>query len=121
MVVDIAPGWISAGVSVCGLVAGAAGFVIRNSFEARDEKLRDLAGSVKEAQEKASSDLTAAKMTQKLLFDKFDVLNHELQSYKLHVAETYVNREVLREQLAPLVSRIEELKADIKDLKTHGG
>ena len=40
-------------------------------------------------------------------------VSSDLQAYKLHVAETYVNREVLREQLAPINRQLDRIEKDI--------
>lgn len=58
--------------------------------------------------------IKAVKATQKLLFEKHDSTERELQNYKLHVAETYVNREVLREQLAPINAGLKEIRDELR-------
>ena len=60
------------------------------------------------------TDVTAIKTTQKVLFDRCDKSSTDLQAYKLHVAETYVNREVLREALAPINRTLERIEDDLR-------
>lgn len=87
---EISAGWASASATVAGLVGGTIVRWVDNS-------------------------ITAVKSTQKLLFDKHDKVERELQDYKLHVAETYVNREVLREQLAPINAGLKEIRDELRE------
>ena len=68
--------------------------------------------SVDAAQEKR---IVEVKTTQKVLFDKHDTVAHELQEYKLYVAERYVNREILREQLAPINKALDSIQQELRD------
>lgn len=68
--------------------------------------------SVDAAQEKR---IVEVKATQKLLFDKHDIVSHELQEYRLYVAERYVNREILREQLAPINKALDSIQQELRD------
>lgn len=93
---EINSGWVSAGCAVSGLVVTVAGFWIRSAFEARDGQI------------------AAVKVTQKLLFDKLDTQTRELQEYKLHVAETYVNQAALEKLLTPIERRLENIEKDLR-------
>jgi len=59
------------------------------------------------------------KGTQKTLFDKHDAVSHELQDYKLYVAEKYVNREILREQLLPINKALDSIQQELRDERHH--
>lgn len=93
---EISPGWVSAGAAVGGLVVTVAGFWIRSAFETRDGQI------------------AAVKSTQKILFDKLDSVTRELQEYKLHVAETYVNQAALEKLLMPVERRLEAIEDDLR-------
>lgn len=101
---EISPGWVSAGAGVAGLVTTVAGMWIRSAFATRDEQI------------------AAIKATQKILFEKLDVVGRELQEYKLHVAETYVNQAALEKLLLPIERRLETIEQDLrKDSRGGGG
>lgn len=104
---EINPGWVSAGAAVGGLVVTVAGFWIRSAFENRDERIKAL-------ETLHIADTTALKTTQTLLFAKLDTQNHELQNYKLHVAETYVNQAALEKLLGPIERRLETIEGDLR-------
>jgi hypothetical protein len=87
---ELSAAWVGAGAGVISLIGGALIRWIDNS-------------------------LTAVKATQKLLFDKSDNHGRDLQDYKLHVAETYLTRVALREQLEPIHKTLEEIKEDLRD------
>ena len=89
---ELSPGWVSASAAVIGLIGGG---LIRW----------------------VDSSIVSIKGTQKLIFEKHDHLASELQVYKLHVAESYVNREVLREQLAPINKALEKIDDDLRDMR----
>jgi phosphopantothenate synthetase len=87
---DISPAWVSAGATVA---LGIGGILVRW----------------------VDNSITAIKGTQKLLFEKHDTHAREFQEHRLHVAETYVNREVLKEQLAPIHQTLEEIKDELRE------
>lgn len=95
----LAASTISAGVAVCGGIAAW---------------LR----AVDAAQEKRIVDVRA---TQKVLFEKHDNIVNQLQTYKLHVAETYVNREILREQLLPINKALDSIQQELRDERHSKG
>jgi len=97
---ELSPGWVSAGCAIGGLVVTVAGFWIRSAFEVRDEQI------------------TAVKSTQKILFDKLDFQARELQEYKLHVAETYVNQGALEKLLAPIERRLDAIENDLRGVRS---
>lgn len=68
--------------------------------------------SVDAAQEKRIGEV---KLTQKVLFDKHDDVVNSFQDYRLYVAEKYVNREVLREQLAPINKALDAISQELRD------
>ena len=78
---ELTPGWVSAGVAAVGTLVIPW----------------------------VTNQISAVKATQKTLFTKHDEVVKELSDYRLHVAETYVNREALKETLAPLKDSIERL------------
>lgn len=88
---------IGASATVVSVISTVAGLIIRDAFAVRDAKLENLRGSAK------------------LLFDKHDAVLLDLQNTKLHVAETYVNREVLREQLAPINAALKEIRDELRE------
>lgn len=87
---EISPGAIGAGATVCSLVGGVL--------------VRWISGSV-----------DGVRATQKILFEKLDDQAKAVQEYKLHVAETYVNRDVLREQLVPIHETLKEIKEELRE------
>lgn len=97
---EISPNWVSAAAAVLGVGSTIAGMWIKSAFSSRDELI--------------SSQKSAAK----LLFDKFDGVNRDLQEYKLHVAESYVNQAALEKLLAPAFAaverRLETIESDLR-------
>ena len=62
----------------------------------------------------------AVKATQKLLFEKHDAAVAETHALRLHVAETYVSRNALKEQLAPIMEGLKEIRDELRqDRKDH--
>lgn len=60
------------------------------------------------------------KRTQALLFKKHDDLNEDLQDYKLEVAKTYINREMLDRALEPIKETLKEIRSDLhQDRRDH--
>jgi hypothetical protein len=105
---EISPGWVSAGAAVAGVSTTIAGMWIRSAFTARDEKIAGV-------EKQHAIDTAATKATQATLFAKHDQVAGELSAYKLHVAETYVNREVLREQLAPINESLKDIRHELQE------
>lgn len=93
---EISAGWVSAVAAVGSVITAVAGMWIRSAFTARDEQI------------------IATKTTQKILFGKFDTVNEDLQKYKLHVAETYVNQAALEKLLSPIERRLENIEKDLR-------
>ncbi len=92
---EISAGWAGASATIAGIVGGTVVRWVDNA-------------------------ITAIKATQKILFAKHDAVERDLQDYKLKVAETYVNREVLREQLAPINAGLKEIRDELRqDRKSH--
>jgi chromosome segregation ATPase len=100
---ELSPGWVSAGCAVVGLVGG--GFA------------KWILSSLKEQKEDTAREIVAVKVTQKGLFEKYDNLCDDLQDNKLHNAETYVNRDALKEQLAPINKALEKIDSDLRDMR----
>lgn len=94
---EINPGWVSACATVAGVVATVAGVLVRGAFHDRDQRL------------------DALKSTQKVLFEKLDLVTHDLNEYKLRVAETYVNQGALEKLLDPIQRRLEAIENDIRN------
>ena len=61
--------------------------------------------------------LSAIKNTQKLLFSKHDDIIKDLSDYKLHIAESFVNREVLKEALQPIYKSLDRIEREIQDAR----
>lgn len=92
---ELNAGWVGAGASVIGLVGGGL--------------IRWVDNSVK-----------AVKVTQKLLFDKHDEVVKDTNALRLHVAETYVSRGALKEQLAPIMEGLKEIRDELRqERKDH--
>lgn len=87
---DISPAWVGAGATVGSIIGG---LLIRW----------------------VESQISSLKATQKLLFEKLDAMDKDLQSYKLHVAETYVNQAALEKALAPMNKALEEIKEELRE------
>ncbi len=92
---------IGATATIVSVVSTIAGLVVRDAFSSRDVQINNLRSSAK------------------LLFDKHDAVLLDLQSTKLHVAETYVNREVLREQLGPINAALKEIRDELRENRLH--
>lgn len=99
---ELNPAWVSATAAVVSIVVVVSSMLIKDAFAARDYAIG------------------VVKNTQKTLFDKLDATSNELHVYKLHVAETYVNREVLREQLAPITEGLKEIRDGLRDDRRDG-
>ena len=82
---EISPGWVSAGAAVIG------GLIVPW----------------------VSNQISAVKVTQKLLFEKYDKLNSDFNDYKLHVAETYIADAKLEKILRPIERRLEAIEDDL--------
>lgn len=93
---ELNAGWVSASATVAGVIITVAGMWIRSAFATRDEYI------------------TAIKSTQKVLFEKLDIVTRELQAYKLHVAETYVNQAALQKMLDPIDRRLENIEKEMR-------
>lgn len=89
MAADSVTTWVGLGLTAVSVVGGGITAWLRN-IDARQEK-----------------DLEKVRSTQSLLFTKHDSVTRELQEYKLHVAETYINRSMLIELLKPLEKRLD--------------
>ncbi len=87
---DISAGWVSASVTAVSLVGGG---IVRW----------------------VDSSIASVRSNQRTMFEKHDKVERDLQDYKLHVAETYVNREVLREQLAPINAGLKEIRDELRE------
>ncbi len=99
---ELTPAGISAGAAVFTAVSAVAGLIIRDAFATRDVQI------------------AAVKTTQGVLFTKLDKHETDLHNHRLHTAETYVNRDMLKEALAPITKTLEEIKDDLReDRKSH--
>lgn len=96
---DISPGWVSAGATVVSLIGGGLVAWLRSVDIAQEARIAEVKG------------------TQRILFDKYDAANTALQTYKLHVAETFINRDVLREQLLPINRALEKIDTDLREMR----
>lgn len=109
---EITPGHVgaaSAAISAISLIAGA---MIRGAFNNVHEKI----DTIEKARVAACAASTVARG---VLFQKHDLNADSLQAFRLHVAEKYVNREALAEQLAPLAKGIQEIKDDMRDARNR--
>lgn len=79
---DISPSWVGVGISVAGVISG---------------------GGVMWAK------LESAKKSVNILFDKCDKLNAELADHKLSNAKEYVNIEALKDIMAPIMARLDNI------------
>lgn len=62
----------------------------------------------------------AVKVTQKLLFEKHDEVVKDTNALRLHVAETYVSRGALKEQLEPIMGALKEIRDELRqERKDH--
>ena len=86
---ELSPGWVTAAAASTSLVGGVL--------------IRWVDSSIK-----------SVRTTQKLLFEKSDIAARELQEYKLHVAETYVNQAALEKMLRPIERRLEAIENDLR-------
>lgn len=93
---------IGASATVVSVISTVAGLLIRDAFSTRDAKISNLRDSAK------------------LLFDKHDVVVKDINEYRLRVAETYVNREVLHEQLGPINAALKEIRDEMREERRNG-
>lgn len=96
---EISPGWVGAGATVASLVGGGLAAWLRGIDKAQEVRIAEV------------------KNTQRTLFEKYDRISADIQAERVHVAETYVNREVLREQLAPINKALEKIDADLREMR----
>lgn len=99
----ITAGWVEAAATVATMVAGLAGAWLHSAFSQRDAKIIELEGAHR-----------ATRETQGTLFGKYDTVHLELQSYKLHVAETYVNQAALQKMIDPIDRRLENIEKELR-------
>lgn len=57
--------------------------------------------------------INEVKSTNRAMFKKLDEVDKDLQGYKLRVAEIYVNREALKEALAPIQEALRDIRQDL--------
>lgn len=96
---EISPGWVSSGIAVVGFIGTSIAAWLRSVDTAQESRIIEV------------------KSTQKVLFNKLDERNREFQEYRVHVAETYINREVLREQLSPINKALEKIDSDLREMR----
>lgn len=99
---EITPGWAAVTISAIGMIGAGVATWLR---------------TIDSTQEKA---LNGIKATQITLFTKHDEVSTSLHNYKIHVAENYVNREILKEQLAPISRALDNIQEDLKDEYKRG-
>lgn len=92
---EISAGWVGASATIFGVISG----LVANGF-------RQSIGGI--------------KATQKLLFEKHDAVNADLQAFKLTAAKEYVNGIALEKALAPIESKLSELREDLKRRDDRG-
>ena len=107
MTLEISYGAVGAACTVIGLAGKVVHGLVANALEARDRAIADL-------EKRRSEDVAALKATQKILFEKYDLVCDDLQAYKLHVAETYVNQAALEKLLLPIERRLETIEQDLR-------
>lgn len=90
-------GWVIAGASVAGVLVTIAGAFFHSAFSNFNQQL------------------TSARATQKVLFDKLDVMTSALHDFELHVAETYVNEAKLERLFDPINRRLESIEKGLRD------
>lgn len=98
---EISPAGVGA---ACGVVSLVGGGLVRWAH-----------GAIKDEREAREREIASVKVTSKLIFDKLDVQTRDHQEYKLHVAETYLTRTALKEQLEPIHKTLEEIKDDLRE------
>lgn len=96
---ELTPGWVGTGATVLSLIGGGIAAWLRNVDAAQESRI------------------TEVKRTQAALFEKHDHMVQDLQSYKLYVAEKFINREMLREQLAPINKALEKIDTDLREMR----
>ncbi len=92
---------LGATATAVSLISTVVGLIVRDAFAVRDSKIENIRASAK------------------LLFDKHDEVVSDLHATKLHVAETYVNREVLKEQLGPVNAALKEIRDELREERRH--
>lgn len=115
MTIEISWPAVSGGVVVLSFLGKIAHGLFGSALEKRDEAIEGLGEDLAKKKADHDIDVAALKATQKIVFDKLDTVTREHHDYKLHVAETYVNREVLREQLLPINEALKEIRHDLQE------
>lgn len=95
--IELTPSWVSAGIAAFSVVGTGIAAWLRSVDAAQEARIKDV------------------KATQKILFDKHDSVSNALQNYKLEVATTYVNREILKEALAPINKSLENIQHELHE------
>lgn len=100
----------SAIVGICTLLAvigGAISWFTHNALDSIKDNIEAL-------RRLHVDDLTSMRAATKLLFEKYDLLNSDMQHYKLHVAETYVNQAALEKILLPIERRLDSIENELR-------
>jgi len=101
------------GTLLCKIIHG----LVSSALEKRDTRITGLCEDIDYSITERNKLIGAIKLTQKTLFDKFDAALKELNVYKLHVAETYVNEAKLEKLLAPIHRQLEAIESDLRSKK----
>lgn len=89
--------------------------VFSAALERRDDAIKGLVNDLAKKKTDHDADVSALRATQKILFEKLDNQAKEFHQYQLHVSESYVNREVLREALAPIKESLKDIRDDLQE------
>lgn len=124
MTIELSWGVATSAVIVGSAFVGIVKWIVGNSLEKRDTKIRTLQEAVTSERELRASSENALRSTVKVLFEKVDHLVQQFQDYKLHVAETYVNTSALEKMLQahvdPIHRRLESIEKDLRSERRHG-
>lgn len=96
MTISVSAEGIIAACTILTLVGSVVWYLVMEALKARDVQI------------------ASAKTAQGVLFEKYDRVDADLQRYKLHVAETYINQSALERLLAPIERRLGAIEEDLR-------
>lgn len=106
MIVEISWGSIAAGLGVAGTLGEALRRFVNREIASCEKAVADL-------KQQHEDDVNKLRESVKTLFGKHDAVVKELNDYKLHVAETYVNQAALEKMLQPMERRLERIEESL--------
>lgn len=101
-------------LGVLTIVAGAITAFLARRDKQQEERFDEKHALLKESVEKVSN-------TQKVLFEKLDKVDQDIQDHKVHDAESYVSFAALKEAMTPVNEMLRRIETDVRELRHRGG